>query len=189
MKRAIVIGLVMIMLFSTEAYGVGLNSGKNQPAVVEAAAEEPEPAQGETAEEKPKDLAEARPPVAGVEIPVTDIEPLMIGQVENKEAGTGCTVLVCKDGMKAGLDVRGGGPASRDSQLLNPLTSAQYIHAIVLSGGSAYGLGTANGVMSYLEEQGIGYDTGVALVPLVAQSDIFDLSVGDGKVRPDADMG
>lgn len=91
--------------------------------------------------------------------------------------------------MRAGLDVRGGGPASRESQLLNPLMSAQMIHAIVLAGGSAYGLGTANGVMTYLEEQGIGYDTGAALVPLVAQADIFDLSVGDAKVRPDADMG
>ena len=133
--------------------------------------------------------AEARTPVAGVEIPITDIESLMIGQDENKEAGTGCTVLICRDGMRAGLDVRGGGPASRESQLLNPLTSAQFLHAVVLSGGSAYGLGAANGVMSYLEEQGIGYDTGVALVPLVAQSDIFDLSVGDARVRPDADMG
>ena len=132
---------------------------------------------------------EARTPVAGVEIPITDIESLMIGQAENKEAGTGCTVLICRDGMRAGLDVRGGGPASRESQLLNPLTSAQFLHAVVLSGGSAYGLGAANGVMSYLEEQGIGYDTGVALVPLVAQSDIFDLSVGDARVRPDADMG
>lgn len=133
--------------------------------------------------------AEARTPAAGEEIPITDIEPLMIGQAENKEAGTGCTVLICRDGMRAGLDVRGGGPASRESQLLNPLTSAQFLHAVVLSGGSAYGLGAANGVMSYLEEQGIGYDTGVALVPLVAQSDIFDLSVGDARVRPDADMG
>ena len=133
--------------------------------------------------------AEARTPVAGVEIPITDIESLMIGQAENKEAGTGCTVLICRDGMRAGLDVRGGGPASRESQLLNPLTSAQFLHAVVLSGGSAYGLGAANGVMSYLEEKGIGYDTGVALVPLVAQSDIFDLSVGDARIRPDADMG
>lgn len=130
-----------------------------------------------------------RKPVAGVEIKITDIEPLMIGQTENKEAGTGCTVLACKDGMRAGLDVRGGGPASRESQLLNPLMSAQMVHAIVLAGGSAYGLGTANGVMKYLEEQGIGYDTGYALVPLVAQSDIYDLSVGDPSVRPDPDMG
>ena len=123
------------------------------------------------------------------EIPVTDIGPIRIGQVENAEAGTGCTVFVCKEGMRAGLDVRGGGPASRESQLLNPLMAAQTIHAIVLAGGSAYGLGTANGVMECLEARGIGYDTGFALVPLVAQADIYDLSVGDSTVRPDAAMG
>ena len=122
-------------------------------------------------------------------IPITDIQPIRIGQVENKEAATGCTVLICEDGMAAGLDVRGGGPASRESQLLNPLMAAQTIHAIVLSGGSAYGLGTANGVMEYLEEHGYGFDTGFALVPLVAQADIYDLSVGDPSVRPDAAMG
>ena len=123
------------------------------------------------------------------EISVTDIKNIRIGQVEDAQAATGCTVLICEDGMRAGLDVRGGGPASRESQLLNPLMSAQMIHAIVLSGGSAYGLGTANGVMEYLEEHGIGYDTGYALVPLVAQADIYDLSVGDAYVRPDASMG
>ena len=123
------------------------------------------------------------------EIPVTGIGPIYIGQTENKEAGTGCTVFISPDGMAAGLDVRGGGPASRESQLLNPLTAAQQIHAIVLAGGSAYGLGTANGVMACLEERGIGYDTGFALVPLVAQADIYDLSVGSAAVRPDADMG
>ena len=77
------------------------------------------------------------------EISVTDITAVTIGQAENREAGTGCTVFVCKDGMRAGLDVRGGGPASRESQLLNPLMAAQTIHAIVLAGGSAFGLGTA----------------------------------------------
>ena len=123
------------------------------------------------------------------EIKITDIEGLRIGQAENAAAGTGCTVVICDKGMRAGLDVRGGGPASRESQLLNPLMSAQILHAIVLAGGSAYGLGTANGVMRYLEEQGIGFDTGFALVPLVAQSDIYDLSVGDASVRPDPDMG
>ena len=173
MKRAIAIGLVLTLLLSTETFGASQSSTGSESAVIETTA---------AAEEE-------RTPVAGVEIPITDLEPLMIGQMEDKEAGTGCTVLVCRDGMRAGLDIRGGGPASRESQLLDPLTSAQFIHAIVLSGGSAYGLGTANGVMSYLEEHGIGYDTGVALVPLVAQSDIFDLSVGDGTVRPDADMG
>ena len=123
------------------------------------------------------------------EIPVTEIQPIRIGQVEDIEAGTGCTVLICETGMRAGLDVRGGGPASRESQLLNPLMAAQSIHAIVLAGGSAYGLGAANGVMTCLEERGIGYDTGFALVPLVAQADIYDLSVGSAAVRPDAAMG
>ena len=124
-----------------------------------------------------------------IEIRITDIQPIRIGQTENFEAGTGCTVLVCEDGMRAGLDVRGGGPASRESQLLNPRMAAQSIHAIVLAGGSAYGLGAANGVMACLEERGIGYDTGYALVPLVAQADIYDLSVADPAVRPDAAMG
>ena len=123
------------------------------------------------------------------EIPVTDIEGIRIGQTENAGAGTGCTVFIAENGMRAGLDVRGGGPASRESQLLNPLMAAQTIHAIVLSGGSAFGLGTANGVMEYLEEKGFGYDVGVTKVPLVAQADIYDLSVGDAAVRPDAAMG
>ena len=123
------------------------------------------------------------------EIPITDIGPICIGQTEDAEAGTGCTVFISKTGMRAGLDVRGGGPASRESQLLNPLMAAQTIHAIVLAGGSAYGLGTANGVMELLEERGIGYDTGYALVPLVAQADIYDLSAGSSRVRPDAAMG
>ena len=123
------------------------------------------------------------------EISVSDVGAVCIGQTENTEAATGCTVFIVPEGMRAGLDVRGGGPASRESQLLNPLTAAQRIHAILLAGGSAYGLGAANGVMQYLEEHGIGYDTGYALVPLVVQSDIYDLSVGDSSVRPDAAMG
>ena len=116
------------------------------------------------------------------EINVTDIQPLRIGQVENADAATGMTVLISENGMRAGLDVRGGGPASRDSQMLNPLMSMQQIHSIVLSGGSAFGLGAANGVMDYLEEHDIGFDTGVAKVPLVVQSDIYDLTVGAADV-------
>ena len=81
-----------------------------------------------------------------LEIPVTDVGPIRIGQAENTEAATGCTVFIASKGMRAGLDVRVG-PASRESQLLNPLMAAQQIHAIVLAGGSAYGLGVANGVM------------------------------------------
>ena len=123
------------------------------------------------------------------EIAVTEIEGIRIGQAENAEAGTGCTVLLSENGMRAGLDVRGGGPASRETFLLDPMTAAQEIHAIVLGGGSAFGLGAANGVMQYLEEHDIGFDVGVTKVPLVVQSDLFDLTVGDPFVRPDAAMG
>ena len=123
------------------------------------------------------------------EIPVTDIQNIRIGQAENTAAGTGCTVFICENGMRAGLDVRGGGPASRESELLKPLAAAQYIHAIVLAGGSAFGLGAANGVMGYLEARDIGFDVGVTKVPLVVQSDLFDLTVGECSVRPDAAMG
>lgn len=124
-----------------------------------------------------------------IEIAIDALKPLKIGQVENVEAGTGCTVLLSETGMRAGIDVRGGGPASRETQLLNPLMSAQMIHAIVIAGGSAFGLGAASGVMDYLEKQGIGYDVGITKVPLVVQSDIFDLTVGDPFIRPDASMG
>ena len=123
------------------------------------------------------------------EIDIKAIEDIAVGQAENAVAGTGCTVLISRAGMPAGLAVRGGGPASRESELLNPLAAARAIHAIVLAGGSAFGLGAADGVMRYLEEQEIGFDTGVARVPLVVQSNLYDLSVGDCSVRPDAKMG
>lgn len=122
-------------------------------------------------------------------ISVTDISPIKIGQTENIEAATGCTVFLCEKGMRAGLDVRGGGPASRDSQLLNPLMAAQEIHAIVLAGGSAFGLGASNGVAELLEKKDIGFDVGITKVPLIVQSDLFDLTVGDPFTRPDAAMG
>ncbi len=123
------------------------------------------------------------------EIPLQEIVPFRIGQTENAAAGTGCTVILCPDGMRAGLDVRGGGPASRDSQMLNPLMAMETIHAVVLSGGSAFGLDAAGGVMRYLEERGVGFDVGVTKVPLVVQSCLFDLTVGAADVRPDAAMG
>ncbi len=123
------------------------------------------------------------------EISITEIGGIRIGQTEDTSAGTGCTVFIAENGMRAGLDVRGGGPASRESQLLNPLMAAREIHGIVLAGGSAFGLDAAGGVMQYLEERGIGFDVGVTRVPLVAQSDIFDLTVGDVHVRPTHDMG
>ena len=123
------------------------------------------------------------------EISINEIGPIRIGQVENEAAGTGCTVFIYDEGMHAGLDVRGGGPASRETLLLDPITAAQRIHSIVLAGGSAYGLSAASGVMQYLREKNIGFDVGVTKVPLVVQSDLFDLTVGDANVYPDEKMG
>ena len=123
------------------------------------------------------------------EIRIQEVSDIRIGQVEDKAAGTGCTVFIRPEGMRAGLDVGGGGPASRESKLLDPLTAANIIHGITLSGGSAFGLSAASGVMRYLEEHGIGYDVGVTKVPLVAQSALFDLTVGDAFARPDEQMG
>ena len=119
------------------------------------------------------------------EIKITEIENIRIGSAENKEAGTGCTVIICERGAAAGLDVRGGGPASRESELLKPMAAADVIQAVLLSGGSAFGLDAAGGVMEYLEERGIGFDVGITKVPLVCESCLFDLMVGDFKTRPD----
>ena len=124
-----------------------------------------------------------------IEISIKDFRNIQIGQAENVQAGTGCTVfLLGREGASVGLDVRGGGPASRESELLKPLATAQVIHAILLAGGSAFGLDAAGGVMRYLEERGIGVDVGVTRVPLVCQSDLFDLIVADAHTRPDAAM-
>lgn len=123
------------------------------------------------------------------EISINEIENIRIGSAENKDAATGCTVLVMESGAPAGLDVRGGGPASRETELLKPLAHADKIHAVLLSGGSAYGLDAAGGVMESLEKRGIGLPVGNMRVPLVCQSCIFDLGVGDGMVRPDKKMG
>lgn len=123
------------------------------------------------------------------EISIKDIKGIRIGQSENTDAGTGCTVIISESGAPTGLDVRGGGPASRESELLKPLANADRINAVVLAGGSAFGLDAAGGVMQYLEEHDIGFDVGVTKVPLVCQSDLFDLTVGDMSVRPDKQMG
>ena len=121
-------------------------------------------------------------------IDIRDVCNVKIGQTEDKEAGTGVTVVIAEQGMTAGLAIRGGGPASRETYLLNPLSSASVIHAIVLGGGSAFGLDAAGGVMQYLEEKRIGFPVRNTVVPLVCQSDIFDLLVGTDR-RPDQAMG
>ena len=123
------------------------------------------------------------------EISITDIKGIQIGQAEDEKAGTGCTVILCKEGATAGVDVRGGGPATRETDLLNPINMVQQIHAVMLSGGSAFGLDAASGAMQYLEEQGCGFDMQVAHVPIVCGAALFDLSVGDAHVRPDKQMG
>ncbi len=122
------------------------------------------------------------------EIPITGVGGFRVGHAQDAEAGTGCTVVLCDAPSPAGADIRGGGPASRESQLLDPRMAAEGVNAVLLSGGSAFGLDAAGGVLRYLEERGIGLDTGFAVVPLVPQSCLFDLCVGRSDVRPDAAM-
>ena len=122
------------------------------------------------------------------EISVTEIGGFKIGHAQNKDAATGCTVIICDKLSPAGLDVRGGGPASRESQLLSPIAAADGVNAVLISGGSAFGLDAAGGVQKFLEERDIGFDVGVTKVPLVAQSCLFDLTVGSVDIRPDAKM-
>ncbi len=120
---------------------------------------------------------------------VKDIQGLRIGHAEDESAKTGVTVLYFPDEARVGCDISGGGPASRETPLTFSTTADNPVNAVVLSGGSAYGLAAAEGVMRCLEEHGIGYDTGVCRVPLVCQSCIFDLAYGSSSVRPDASMG
>lgn len=123
------------------------------------------------------------------EIKITDIEGIKIGNAEDKIAGTGCTVIICEKGAVAGVDVRGGGPASHETELLNPINTVNAVHGICLSGGSAYGLESTAGVMKYLEEKKIGFRVGDVVVPIVCGASIFDLAVGNSKIRPDKKMG
>ncbi len=123
------------------------------------------------------------------EILLSEFEDIRIGSAQNLEAATGCTVVICEKGAPTGVDIRGGGPASRETQILNPVAACEKIHAVLLSGGSAFGLDASGGVMKYLEERNIGFDVGVTKVPLVSTSCIFDLQIGDKTVRPDIEMG
>jgi len=122
------------------------------------------------------------------EIGIMEVGGFKVGHAHNQEAATGCTVVLCDTMSPAGLDVRGGGPASRESQLLSPVAAAEGIHAVLLSGGSAFGLDAAGGVQAYLEKRDIGFDVGVTKVPLVCQSCLFDLTVGSKDIRPDSAM-
>jgi L-aminopeptidase/D-esterase-like protein len=129
--------------------------------------------------EKSKELMDA----------IIDVPGIKVGHSQDLKAGTGCTAVICENGAVAGVDVRGGAPGTRETDLLNPVNLIDKAHAIYLSGGSAFGLDGASGVMKYLEEKGIGFDVVITKVPIVPAAVLFDLDVGDYRIRPDARMG
>lgn len=120
---------------------------------------------------------------------ITDVAGIKVGHFTDSRRPTGCTVILCEEGAVGGVDVRGAAPGTRETDLLDPINTVQQVHAVVLSGGSAFGLDTASGVVRYLEERNIGFDVRVARVPIVPAAILFDLGVGDPKIRPDAEAG
>src|SRR5215207_3101695 len=120
---------------------------------------------------------------------IADIPGIRVGHWTDLDAATGCTVVLCESGAIAGVDVRGAAPATRETDLLRPGSLVGRAHAILLSGGSAFGLDAATGVMRFLEERGKGYLTPAGPVPIVPASALFDLSIGRADVRPDAAAG
>lgn len=120
---------------------------------------------------------------------LTDVPGLLVGHAQDLGALTGCTVVICPRGAVAGVDVRGGAPGTRETDLLSPVNFVQRAHAVLLAGGSAFGLAAATGVVRYLEERGIGFRTAAASVPIVPAAIIFDLNLGRKDIRPDAEMG
>ena len=120
---------------------------------------------------------------------ITDVEGLEVGHCQSEEGMTGCTVIICEEGATGGVDVRGSAPGTRETDLFQSEKMVDKVHGIVLSGGSAFGLDAASGVMKYLEEKNIGLDVGVTKVPIVASAVIFDFNIGNYKIRPDFEMG
>ena len=121
---------------------------------------------------------------------LTDVPGIKVGHFTLTARPTGCTVILTEAGVIAGIDQRGAAPATRETDLLGPTHTIQHVHAIVLTGGSAFGLDAATGVMKYLEERGVGFDTGVAKVPIVPAASLYDLPVGGHpEIRPDAECG
>ena len=123
------------------------------------------------------------------QLAVHEIPGFLFGQVEDLEGGTGCTVILCPEGAVTGVDVRGGSPGTRDTDALDPVCNRAFVHSVVLTGGSAFGLDAAGGVMRRLEEERIGRDVGITVVPNVCAAVLFDLKTGDPAVRPDVAMG
>ncbi len=120
---------------------------------------------------------------------ITDIDGIEVGHSTSEEGMTGCTVIICEKGATGGVDVRGSAPGTRETDLFRPDKLVDRVHGIVLSGGSAFGLDASSGVMKYLEEENIGFDVGVTRVPIVSSAVIFDLNIGDYRIRPDFSMG
>jgi L-aminopeptidase/D-esterase-like protein len=120
---------------------------------------------------------------------ITDVPGIEVGHAQNKEALTGCTVILSRKGAAAGVDVRGGAPGTRETDLLDPVNLVQKVHAVLLAGGSAFGLDAASGVMRYLEEHKVGFRTRDAHIPIVPAAILYDLSMGRADIRPDAEMG
>ena len=120
---------------------------------------------------------------------IHEIPGFSFGQVQDLAAGTGCTVILCPEGGVTGVDVRGGSPGTRDTDALNPVCNREVVHAVVLTGGSAFGLDAAGGVMKKLEEVGVGRDVMVTVVPNVCAAVLFDLKFGSMEIRPDGAMG
>jgi L-aminopeptidase/D-esterase-like protein len=120
---------------------------------------------------------------------ICDVPGILVGHDTQREAATGCTVVLCEWPALGSVDVRGGAPATRETDLLSPLAFQQEVHAVLLTGGSAFGLDAATGVMRQLSARGVGYDAGVARVPIVPAAALFDLAIGSADIRPDADAG
>ena len=120
---------------------------------------------------------------------ITDVRGIEVGHAHDDKALTGCTVILCRKGAVAGVDVRGGAPGTRETDLLNPINLVEKVHAIVLAGGSAFGLDAATGVMRFLEENKIGFNTGAVKIPIVPSAILYDLNLGRADVRPDLAMG
>jgi L-aminopeptidase/D-esterase-like protein len=120
---------------------------------------------------------------------ITDVPGILVGHAQNDEALTGCTVILCEKGAVGGVDQRGGAPGTREVDALHPMHLVSKVHAVVLAGGSAFGLEAATGVMRFLEEKGVGFDTRVVKVPIVPAAILFDLGIGRSDIRPDAAMG
>jgi L-aminopeptidase/D-esterase-like protein len=120
---------------------------------------------------------------------ITAVSGVLVGHWTDEDAATGCTVVLCPDGAVASADVRGGAPGTRETDLLRPGALVERVHAVLLTGGSAYGLDAAAGVMRWLEERGKGFPVQTGVVPIVAGAVLFDLSLGSADVRPDAAAG